>query len=100
MIQHMTNPFTPTPAIPKPTAIPVVAPPANDVFDQMEKDPRCNPPADEDFTHGLWRNVDDGMPYALCVHEPDNYFRTHSLRNSAYFWQGTESEFRQKFSKL
>lgn len=56
------------------------------------------PPADEAFS-GSYKRDSDGLVYALAVHEPDTYGRTHTAKNSAFFWQGTKEEFRQQFEK-
>ncbi|MBE2180897.1 MAG: hypothetical protein IAE97_10530 [Chthoniobacterales bacterium] len=74
-------------------------PQVNPVKIELPDDPRANPPPDETFTHGTWINRKDGLPYVLAVHEPDGYFRTHSAKNSAYFWQGSEDEFHAQFIK-
>jgi len=58
-----------------------------------------NHPTDDRFTDGLYRDNRDGIIYALCVHEPDAYFRTHTLKNSAYTLDCMEAEFRQNFTK-
>ena len=65
----------------------------------IPEDPRANPPAPEAYTGGTWIERATGLPYVLAVHEPDNFFRTHSLKNSAYFWQGDKAEFEAKFVK-
>lgn len=58
-----------------------------------------NGPRDEDFTRGKFKDKETGEIFALAVHEPDDYFRTHSLKNSAHFFQCTESEFRLRFDR-
>ena len=58
-----------------------------------------NGPKDEDFTGGTFKNRETGELFALAVHEPDDYFRTHSLKNTVHFQQCTESEFRLQFDK-
>ena len=62
-------------------------------------DPRSNPPRDEDHSKGIFKRISDGELYALAIHKPDCYNRTHSLKNSLHFWQGNESEFRIQFDK-
>ena len=57
-----------------------------------------NPPSDEDFT-SLATRVSDGLKYAVSVHPPDTYNKTHTAKNSANFWQGTDAEFRAQFDK-
>ena len=62
-------------------------------------DPRANPPLDDDHNKGLFVRRSDGEKFALAVHEKDTYHRTHSLKNTAHFWQGNEAEFRAEFEK-
>lgn len=57
----------------------------------------CKLPCDEDHTHGIF--TADGEDYALCIHEPDGYGNTHTLKNSLHLWQGKEAEFNAKFSR-
>jgi hypothetical protein len=40
-----------------------------------------------------------GEAFALVVHDPDTYGRTHTLMNQAHTWQGTEGEFIMEFEK-
>lgn len=74
-------------------------------------------PKNEDFTDGQFTmrpyvtrinaegverretTLHPGEPFALCKHEPDTYGRTHSLKNSLHFWQGTEGAFQLYFEK-
>lgn len=58
-----------------------------------------NGPADDHFTGGIFRDRASGEEYALAIHPPDDYFRTHSLKNTAHFCQMTEEEFRQRFDR-
>lgn len=55
-------------------------------------------PKDEDFSHGLYVQKADKLEYALCVHEPNRYGRTHTLKNSHFVWEGTEEEFNAEFT--
>ena len=54
-------------------------------------------PKDEEYTGGLWTK--DGEPYALCIHEPNEAGKTHTLKNSRHFWQGTNEEFKAAFER-
>lgn len=57
-------------------------------------------PKDEDYTDGIFvkRKGDwQGEEFALAIHEPDTYGRTHSCKNSLHFWQGNEDEFDAAF---
>jgi hypothetical protein len=101
MIFHMTNLLTPTPPTPKPTPIPLVTATARKtLFEMAEEDPRCNPVPDSKFCGGLWRDTETGETFALAVHEENGYFRTHTCKNSAHYWEGTEGEFKQKFERI
>lgn len=40
-----------------------------------------------------------GELFALCKHDPDTYGRTHSLKNTVHFWQGSEAQFQATFEK-
>lgn len=54
-------------------------------------------PKDEDFTDGVFAERETGEEFALAIHAPDDYFRTHSLKNTVHFIQCTEAEFLLKF---
>ena len=54
-------------------------------------------PKDEEYTGGIYMMGDE--PYALCVHEPNGAGKTHTLKNSRHFWQGTLEEFKAAFEK-
>lgn len=72
---------------------------------------------DKDFTGGLFKmrnyvsrvnsegrevretTLYPGESFALCQHDPDVYGRTHSLKNSLHFWEGSESQFQMYFEK-
>jgi len=59
-------------------------------------------PADEDYAGGIFTMTAGawiGEDFALCIHAPDTYERTHSLKNSLHFWQGKAEEFRKTFEK-
>ncbi len=59
----------------------------------------CQMPPDEEFTDGVYVNKNDKEEYALCIHPADGYQRTHTAKNSAHTWQGTEAEFDATFKK-
>lgn len=54
-------------------------------------------PKDEDFTDGIFTM--EGEKYALCIHKPDVYGRTHTLKNTRHLWQGKEAQFNSHFEK-
>lgn len=72
---------------------------------------------DEDFDGGIFRmrerisfvdaegnekwkgTLHPGEVFALCKHNPDVYGRTHSLKNSVHFWEGSESQFQIAFER-
>jgi hypothetical protein len=88
----------PQPPVPLP---PIIASPIPQV-DSPETDPESGidagaAPKDEEHTDGIFEK--DGEKYALCIHDPDIYGNTHSLKNSRHFWQGKEPEFNAKFKK-
>jgi hypothetical protein len=91
------QPPEPLPKIPLATPIPQVT--------LQEKDiPLENggAPKDEEFTDGIFVKAEgdfSGEDFALCIHPPDTYGKTHSLKNSLHFWQGTKEEFRKTFEK-
>ena len=58
-----------------------------------------NAPTDDKYTKGFFKCKEDGELYALAIHEADDYFRTHSLKNSIHFRQDTEAEFRLLFDR-
>lgn len=55
--------------------------------------------SDEDYKDGQFVDRETNEKFALCIHDADDYGRTHSLKNSLHFYQCTEEEFRQKFDK-
>ena len=57
-------------------------------------------PTDDQFTGGLFVKTSDQEEYALCIHEPDSAERTHTLKNSIHFWQGTKEQFKAQFEKV
>jgi len=97
----MAKPKDQTQSIEQPAPLPPVAP---SPIPQVEVLP---PPllAEEDyltddmFTGGTWNDRKSKQPFALCIHKADVYERTHTLKNSANFWQGTEEQFIMKFEK-
>lgn len=48
---------------------------------------------------GRYVNKNDGETYALAVVLDDPYDNTHKLKNTAHFWEGTESAFKANFDK-
>lgn len=89
-----------TPPLPPPakSPLPVVTIPEQGVY--IEK----SQPDDHEFTDGIYvYSIDDsqlhGEKFALCIHDPDTYENTHSLKNTAHFWQGTKAEFKAAFEK-
>lgn len=77
-----------------PSALPVV-----EVADNKEA---LNPaqPLDHEYTHGLFKKRSDGLVYALCVHAPNSYEKTHTAKNTAFTWQGDDDEFRLEFDPV
>lgn len=75
------------------------------------------PPQNKDFTFGRFKmkayivrattdggeqresTLYPGEEFALCIHDPNSYGRTHSLKNSLHFWEGTEGQFQLQFEK-
>jgi hypothetical protein len=72
---------------------------------QVEEKPLPQPlaieaPGDNEFHRGLYvmrEGHHAGEQFALAIHEPDLYGKTHSLKNSIHFWQGTAEDFRNAF---
>ncbi len=64
---------------------------------------KSNPPLNTDYNmskvYVMKEGNHIGEEFVLCVHEPDTYERTHSLRNKDHFWQGNEKQFRIAFEK-
>jgi hypothetical protein len=58
-----------------------------------------DPLTDDKFTHGLYKDRRTGEAFALYLHNPDGYEKTHSLKNSVHFRQLVESEFFLQFEK-
>lgn len=56
-------------------------------------------PKDEDFTDGVFKKKSDGEEYALSIKKDAVTGRTHYAKNSAHFWNGTEADFDEQFSK-
>lgn len=75
------------------------------------------PPQDSEFTDGIYKmrayvsRVDSegnekreatlhpGESFALCIHPPNTYGRTHSLKNSLHYWEGSIGQFEAYFEK-
>jgi len=59
------------------------------------------PPADKEYTKGIWTNKNDGEKYALATLEESavENNKTHFAKNNVHFWNGTEAEFRATFDK-
>lgn len=55
-------------------------------------------PADGEFK-GRYKNKKDGEEYALVVVEDDPDGKTHKLKNTAHFWEGSEEEFSATFKQ-
>jgi len=80
---------------------PLVASPIPQVARKLESEVSLDAgaaPKEEDHTDGIFTGQ-DGEKYALCIHDPDVYGNTHSLKNSAHFWQGKIEAFNAKFTK-
>ena len=56
-------------------------------------------PDDSAYTHGTYRNREDGELYALAIDEDDPLGRTHKLKNTTHFFEGDGDEFRARFDK-
>jgi hypothetical protein len=79
------------------------APPSNlPVIEQPEIVERSEPaqPLDHEYVHGLFVHRDSGEKYALCIHAPNSYDKTHTAKNTARTWQGTDAEFRLAFDPV
>ncbi len=75
------------------------------------------PPQDEDFTDGLYKmrpyvsridsegndkrevTLHPNEVFALCIHPANTYGRTHSMKNSLHYWEGTIGQFEAYFEK-
>lgn len=75
------------------------------------------PPQDADFTEGLYKmrsyvsridaegnekresTLHPGEVFALCIHPANTYGRTHSLKNSLHYWEGSIGQFEAYFEK-
>jgi len=74
-----------------PSVLPVVqAPDAIEVINPAQ-------PLDHEYTHGLFVHRASGEKYALCIHEPNTYEKTHTAKNTLHTWQGNDEEFRLAF---
>lgn len=75
---------------------------------QVEEKPLPQPlaieaPGDNEFHRGLYvmrEGHHAGEQFALAIHDEDLYGKTHSLKNSLHFWQGTAEEFRTNFDPV
>lgn len=56
-------------------------------------------PLDSDYNKGIWIHEETQEPYALAITEPNNYGRTHHLKNTAHSWSGTLEQFKLAFVK-
>lgn len=52
-----------------------------------------------EFNKGHFISKADGEPYALAIIPDDIRGKTHKLKNSAHFWEGTEAEFKEAFDR-
>lgn len=103
-----------TPPLPAPVKsnIPQVTP-----IPEVENDGYSRSLKDEDFTGGTFKmreriattnsegvqkwqgTLYPGEVMALCVHEPNTYGRTHTLKNNLHQWEGSEMQFQVLFEK-
>lgn len=59
-------------------------------------------PLDHEYTDGIFvkrTGAAAGEPFALCIHAANDFGITHTAKNTAHTWSGTEAEFRQEFDK-
>jgi hypothetical protein len=54
---------------------------------------------DDDAYSGKYINLLDDEPYALAITDEDEYGNTHHAKNSAHYWRGTATKFREQFEK-
>lgn len=100
--EHTTEPAIeqPAPPLPELKASPI---PQVEAVPEVSNVSNGGAPADEDYTDGVFvMNAKATWPneeFALCIHEPDTYGKTHSAKNSLHFWQGNEAEFDSMFKK-
>lgn len=75
------------------------------------------PPQDDEFVNGTYKmrsfisrvdsdgnekresTIHPGESFALCIHPANTYGRTHSLKNSLHYWEGTIGQFEAFFEK-
>lgn len=75
------------------------------------------PPQDNEFVNGRYKmrthisrvdmdgnerresTIHPGETFALCIHPANTYGRTHSLKNSLHYWEGTVGQFESYFEK-
>ncbi len=55
------------------------------------------PPNDHEYTDGIY--TDGVEDFALAIVESERNDKTHFLKNSLHFWNGSETEFKLKFTK-
>lgn len=85
---------TATPATPAPTPLPKNIP---TVEDTPALPSAAEVPADSEYK-GTYKGK-DGEKYALAVREDEPSEKTHFLKNSRHFWNGTLAEFKDQFEK-
>jgi len=79
---------------PPPSLLPVIVTPEKaDVIDPAQ-------PLDHEYTHGIFVHRATGEQYALCIHAPNSYEMTHTAKNTAHTWQGTDADFRLAFDPV
>lgn len=89
----------PKPPLPPIKASPIPQVPKKELESVIREDAA---PSDDFYTDGSFvmrKGAHVGEEFALCIHAPDTYGNTHSLKNSEHFWQGKEEEFRVAFEK-
>lgn len=64
---------------------------------EIPADTLMQAPTDEMYTDGEYVQKSNGEVFALCIHEPDGYGKTHSLKNQAHTVQVNEGEFDAQF---
>lgn len=79
------------------------SPPSNlPVIAQSETIERIEPaqPLDHEYVHGIYEHRETKEKFALCIHPANNYEMTHTAKNTARTWQGTDAQFRQTFDPV
>ena len=54
---------------------------------------------DDSEYKGSYKNLRDGLIYALAIQPGCSYEKPYKAKNSARFWEGTAEQFRQEFEK-